>query len=330
MLRSIYSALIVVILLLPSTSVAQDDREDMNALDYIPPSQFVSGWQAEGDEILAHPEQAGWLIGNDIYLLAEYDCEWVATENYSRGADTMTVIIYEFPSASDAYGFYTVSYIEPPDPEEIEIHPAYHTSPPPEIETIRRVTYNDTEYLEAYQDKFYLRVIVAEEELNQTGLRASLAILGTFPGYAVPADMISILPGDNLIRETVRYIRGPAGLTRVVGDYGHELFDFRTWEIGIAAGEYRAGESNYYLAIYAEFEDSDGAQTSALEMQEFFQDIGWETIVYAPLECGIHPRVFADEMNDMYVAFWTDGEHLVLLWNMPDTGVLAIALEEHG
>jgi hypothetical protein len=330
MIRSIIFALITTILLLPVASLAQDDQDERNALDYIPPSQFVAGWQAEGEEILAHPEQAGWLVGDDVYLLAEYDCVWVATENYSRGEDTMTVIIYEFPSASDAYGFYSVSYIEPPDPEEIEVHPAYHTAPPAEIETIRRVTYNDTEYLEAYQDRFYLRIIVAEDELNQSGLRAALAILGTLPGNAVPADMISILPGNNLIRGTERYIRGPVGLARIVGDYGYELFDFTTWDIKIAVGEYRAGESDYYLAVYAEFEDSDAAEESVLEMQDLFDDLGWETVIFAPLESGIHPRVFMDEMNDMYAAFWQTGEHVVLLWDISDPEVLAAALEEHG
>jgi len=321
------SILFIILILIPISTILQAQEEDSNALDFIPPSQFVSGWIAESDEILARPEDAGWLVGEDAWLLEEYECKWIASENYTRGDDQMSVEIYEFPSASDAFGFYSVSYIEPPDPEEIEVSAPYHSPPPAEIETIRQVTYDETQYLEAYKDRFYFRVIVSEDEFYQAGIRAALAVLSTLPGTAIPADMVSILPGDDLIRGTERYIRGPVGLSRVMGETGYDLFDFNTWDIKIAAGEYRAGESDFYFAVYAKFDESDGAETTALEMQDFFQDTDWETVMVGPLSCGIHPRVFQDEI---YTAFWPNGESLVLLWDITDGEALSAALEEHG
>jgi len=307
---------------IPSTqSFAQEDES--NALDFIPPSQFVSGWEASGHEILAPPMRATWLLADDLDLLLEFDLQWYATETYTQGEDEMVVEIFEFKSTSDAFGFYNLSYIELPDPEAIEVEPPYGNPPLSNIETIRRVTYNNSEYLEAYQDKYYVRVKTKSEYLTVSGTKAALWILGRIPGFPGKADLLGILPTDNLVVGTERYILGPVGLDRIMPTNGYDLFGNNEYDWKAAAAEYRIGSGEYYLMVGVEYDDTDTAEAMVGSVSDYFTDGRYEPVLVRPFESGIIPHGYS---GDNYLVIWSDGNYLWLIWDASDLDSLLAAL----
>jgi len=297
---------------------------ERNALDYIPPGQFVSGWEATGNEFVGSADRSGFLIGDLVPVAQEYDLVWFATETYARGQDEMSVEIFEFPSGSDAYGFYSISHIDPSIPPDAEVRSTeYDPAPPVEFGIVRRAGNNEKEWLEGYKDRFYFRILIAEEELNDSGIRAGLYLLANLPGASIEADMISILPAGDLVWGTQRYIRGPVGLSRIAATDGDDIFGFDEYTWRAAAGEYRLGGGSYYLLAIAEYEDEDTCEQAADRLKDWFTDAGWETVIVEPLRNGAHPRAFVSETC---AAFWPDRDHLWLLWNLEDQDELTRAL----
>ncbi len=304
-------------------TVPATSQDDLNALDYIPPGYFLGGWQATGNELLSYPVNMGYLLSDDLPLLYEFDCIWYATETYESGNDQMIIEIFEFPSASDVFGFYSLSYIEPPEPDAIVVMPNYQMPPPPQIDTVRHVTRGGTEWMEGYQDRFYFRITVQEEFLNQTGLHAGIYMLSNLPGQAIPANMVGILPGSDRIHGTERYIRGPVGLDLLIDTGGYDILGFDQYDYRGVVGQYRLGGGEYYLLFIAEYEDADTADAVADRLQGYFQDRDWETVMLGAMSDGTHPRGFS---NEKHIAFWSVGDKLALLWDLSGLEELQSAL----
>ncbi len=312
---------LAMMILCPTGIVAQDDS---NALDYLPPSFFISGWEATGNELLLHPEEAAFIISADLDLLLEYDMLWYATETYEMGEDEMTIELYEFSSASGAFGYYSMSWFEPADTETVSIEHPYDMPPAPTFDTVRRASDGQSEWLEGYQDRFYFRIYVVEEELNQSGMRAGIYLLGHLPGTPLPAGIISALPPDDLVRGTEAYIAGPIGLGRVIQTHGDDLLGFENFEVEAASGEYRLGGGKYCTLIVAEYADFETCEAASAELLDYMLNSrDWEGILLEPVE-GINPRGFG---NDTYMAFWTEGIHLYMIWDAEDASELQDALE---
>ncbi len=313
----------IIMIVYPVAALADEDEK--NALDYLPSSNFISGWEATGNEFIARPVRAGYLIADDIPLLMEFDCLWYATETYSLGNDEMTIEIFEFSSGSDAFGYYTLSYLNTgyvhPD-DAVEVKP-YDPPPFAEIDTLRHNVFMGIEKFEAYKDRFYFRISVTEENLPQSGIRAGLYLLARLPGTASPSNMIGILPVDNLVRGTERYIRGPVGLGYILGAQEDDLFGFDEYEWKAVAGEYRLGGGEYYLRIIAEYEDYETCNAVESQLIDYFQDNGWETVIYACPLSSIRPIAFRD---DFYIAFWSSGTNLTLIWDLTDMEALDSAV----
>jgi len=317
--------LIILVLALPySQAAAQDD--ELNALDYMPPSQFITGWAANGDEVIARPLNAAWLLGDDLELLLEFDLQWYATETYLQGLDEMVIEIFQFNSSSDAFGFYNLSYIEPPDQDAVEVIPPYGSPPAANIETIRRVTYGDEEFIEAYQDKFYFRIRSKEEYLNQSGIQAALWIIGRLPGFATQAGFLGILPYESRVVGTERYILGPVGLEKIMPTYGDDIFGNFEFPWSAAAAEYRAGGGEYYLLIGVEFDDSDTASAMRGSLMDYYsRGAGYEPLRLRPFASGTIPYGYH---NENYIAIWSEGKNLWLIWDATDLDALLTAIDQ--
>ncbi len=306
-----------------ATIISAED-EERNALDYLPPSNFVGGWEANENELLLHPNDAAFILGDDLPLLLEYDLVWLATETYGNYRDEITIEIYEFPSAGDAYGFYQLSptpYAEKDDITGIVVQP-YGLPPTPKIDTIRNVA---DQFLEGYKDRFYFRII--QENMSEDLYEIGVYMLARFPGSSGPADIIGVLPVDDRVMGTERYIRGPVGLDLLLQWNGDDVFGFDQFDWKAASAEYRLGGGEYYLLVVAEYEDADSRSSATELLQGYFQDHDWETVMLGPLENGAHPRGFSSET---YAAFWPDGNHLVLLWDLTDAEALNAALSQQG
>ncbi len=299
-------------------------EDELNALDYIPPSRFVGAWTATGNEVLLRPREAGYLLGDNLPLLLEYEPVWFASEIYALGEDEMTVEIFQFPSATDAFGFYSVSNVAFADlnPAPSVVHKPYDPPPSTQLETIRLI---GDEFMEGHQDRFYFRIHTVESELALSGLRAALYLVNALPGSSVPA-RVAMLPGDSLVRGSERYIRGPEGLDLLTQWTGEDFlgFDDYTWEA--AAGQIRLGSGEYYLLIIAEYEDADICRIAGDRLQRCFEEERWETVIVSPMRSGIHPRAFSDET---YSSFWTEGKHLHLLWDLSSRSKLTSAISQY-
>jgi len=314
--------LAVCMLAVSTMSISAEDEK--NALDYIPPSNFVGGWEANGNELLLHPNDAAFILGDDLPLLLEYDLVWFATETYGNYRDEITIEIYEFPSASDAYGFYGLSptpYAEKDDITGIVVQP-YGLPPTPKIDTIRNVA---DKFLEGCKDRFYFRIV--QENMSEDLYEIGVYMLARFPGSSTPADIIGVLPVDDRVMGTERYIRGPVGLDLLLQWNGDDVFGFDEFDWKAASGEYRLGGGEYCLLVVAEYEDADSCSSATELLQGYFQDHDWETVILSPLENGAHPRGFS---RDTCAAFWPDGNHLVLLWDLTDLEALSAALSQQG
>jgi hypothetical protein len=317
----IVTSLIFLLPLSPAT-FAQDEE---NALDYLPPSQFIPGWEKSDNEYFSHANGAGFMLGDILPLLYEYDLVWYATDTYFKGADEMRIEIFEFPSASDAFGFYSVSYISEPDPADIYVEKPYDMPPASTLDTIRRISGPEHDILEGYQDRFYFRIDTTEELLDVSGIRAGTYLIASLPGQADPAAMIGILPATNRVHGTERYIRGPVGLNQLIDIGGEDILGFNEFDYKAVAAMYRLGGGEYYLEIIAEYEDAEIAGTALNELAGWFSNRDWDTVMVAPLESGIHPRAFSGEFT---VAMWSEGPRLTLLWDLSDMETLGNALNQ--
>lgn len=322
MRKILFSAIAVIIIFSGPSVVAEDE---LNALDYIPPNQFISGWVAAGNEVFDRPENLGWLLGDGLFLLLEYEPVWFATESYERGADLMTVEIYQFENVSDAFGFYSVSnaaFVEL-NPGPNEVNKPYDPPPASEFDTIRII---NGEYIEGFQDTFYFRIQVIEEELHDTGIRAGLYMQGRLPGASIPAPMTGILPADNRVRGSERYLKGELGLDLLTAWTGYDFLGFREYDWKAVAAEYRVSSGYYYLLMITEYDDNDTAGIAADRLQDYFEDQYWETVMVPPMANGIHPRAFE---NESFAAFWSKGNQLWLIWDCGSQSKLTDAITQH-
>jgi hypothetical protein len=298
--------------------------EDKNALDYLPPDNFISGWEATGNEVFAHAEDLGYLLGASVDLLTEFNAVWYASETYSNFEKRMVIEIYEFDSAADAYGYYqlsNVNNIPAPTTPGVEVV-RYGLPPDTQFDTIRSI---GNSFLEGWKDRFYFRVKMEDNQFPDQLLNVAIYLLGSFPGSSIPPDIIGILPQDDLVVGTERFIHGPTGLSMLLGWSGDDIFGFDeyTWEA--AGGEYRLGGGEYYLLVGVKY-DEEGAADSAVEsMQEHFQDDGWQTVIVPSMSSGAHPRAF---QKDFCMAFWSHDNMLWLVWDVSSQEKLLDALHQ--
>jgi len=314
--------LMAIALILAPGANAQDDS---NALDYLPPAQFLPGWEKSGNEFVSRANGAGFMVGDILPLLLEYNLQWYATDTYYKGPDEMRIEIFEFPSASDAFGFYSVSYITEPDPDEIYVEKPYAIPPLSTMDSIRRISGPERDILEGYQDRFYFRIDISEELLDVNGVRAGMYLMGELPGIANPADLVGVLPGDNRVHGTERYIRGPLGLNRLIDANGLDLLGFDTCDYKAVGAMYRLGAGEYFFLLITEYDDQDVSEAIVSELTGYFQDDeDWQTVMLPPLSSGIHPRGFTDEISSV---FWSDGSNVWLLWDLTDMEAVQDAME---
>jgi len=311
--------------------------DEQNALDYMPHDNFTAGWMATGDPMLASPRTIRYLLDNQL-LLMEYDPLWFAGQSYSSYQGEMTIDIVQFNSASDAFGYYQM-------PPGDSIAP-YLTDPETEFDTIRKI--NNT-YYDGYRDRFYFKIYGEDKDWTNTLLDVAIYLYGRLPGTPTPADMVSLLPPDDLVRGTERYIRGPLGLSLVMNEsddrlarsldsHGVEvgpslavggngdILDFKDYSYKAVAGEYRVSEGRYYLLLIAEYDDPETAGIVVDKMQEHFQNGNWRTVIVEPLRSGLHPQAFS---KGKYIAFWADGSRVWLLWDLDNQRRLLEAIGQN-
>jgi hypothetical protein len=234
----------------------------------------------------------------------------------------MVIEIYEFDSAADAYGYYQLSNVDftpaPSSPGAAVLR--YGLPPDPQFDTIRSI---GNSFLEGWKDRFYFRVKMEDNQLPNELLDVAIYLLGSFPGSSIPPDIIGILPQDDLVVGTERFIHGPTGLKMLLGWSGDDIFGFDeyTWEA--AGGEYRLGGGEYYLLVGVKY-DEEGAADSVVErLQGYFQDHGWQTVIVPPMSFGAHTRAFH---NESFAAFWSHDNRLWLIWDASNQEKLLDAL----
>jgi len=298
--------------------------EDKNALDYLPPDNFISGWEATGNEVFSHVGELGYLLGDDVDLLTEFNAIWYASETYSDFEKRLVIEIYEFDNVAGAYGYYqlaNVNYIPEPTTPGVEVV-RYGLPPQPQFDTIRTV---GTSFLEGWKDRFYFRVRSEDSELPDQFLNVAIFLLGSLPGNAIPPDIIGILPRNDLVIGTERYVRGPVGLEILLDSVRGDIFGVneRTWEA--AAGEYRLGGGEYYLLVGVKYDENGAADSAVESMQEHFQNDGWQTVIVPAMSSGAHPRAF---QKDFCMAFWSHDNKLWLVWDVSSQEKLLDALHQ--
>ncbi|MFH1676097.1 MAG: hypothetical protein ABIC40_03645 [bacterium] len=323
-MRKIFPAFLLMVLsLLPSFAQAED--EGANALDYLPPSRFKAGWVASGNELFTDLRGAAFLLKGDIPLLREFGLRWYATETYTNFKGGITIEIFQFPSASDAFGYYALSpipYIEPSPSPDIVVKP-YDLPPPADIDSLRLIS---NEFIEGYKDKFYIRVKAENEDTRLDLMDVATYVLGSLPGMAIKADIVSVLPKDGLVMGTERYIKGPVGLNLLLSDLSIEEdpFGFDSYSPEAAAGEYRLGGGEYFLLVVFKYKDTDSCTAVASALQGFFTDMDWQTLIVPPMESGYHPRAFSEESVS---AFWPAGSNLWFCYDLTNAEKLVLALD---
>ncbi|MCX6646099.1 MAG: hypothetical protein NTY09_07065 [bacterium] len=297
--------------------------DEKNAMDYLPPTHFVSSWEATQNEVLLHPDDAAYLLGSDYNLFLEYDPVWYASNIYTNFGDELTIEIFEFGSQNDAYGFYGLSpipYAEPDIRTGITVE-SYGTPPPTKIDSIRQV---GTDFLEGFRGRFYFRI--RQPDLPETLLSVGTYLLGELPGSTLPAEMIGILPADDRVMGSERYIRGPIGLDLLLNWTGDDVLGFDEYDWKAVGAEYRLGGGEYYLLLIAQYQDSDTAEIASTRLLDYFQNKNFETIMTPATPDGFHPRAFKDESC---AAFWPNGDKIWLLWDLSDTDDLMSALQKY-
>lgn len=321
----LFFPLMSLILTVGTDAIASTEK---NALDYLPPSRFLGSWQATGNELVSSGRDVQWLLPDDYDLLQEFGLVMYATEIYSNSNKEMTIEIFEFPSASDAFGFYALSsigyssaYIDDSQGVRVTVKP-YSAPPAAEVDTIRII---ENKFLEGYKDKFYYRLRIEQDTISQELMKVAVYIQGTLPGSAMKADLVASLPKSGLVFGTERYLRGVVGLNLLMDWNYEDILGFGEREWKAVAGEYRLGGGEYYLLIVAEYSDNDSAKISADQLQVYFQRQGWEPVVTPPLSNGGKPRAF---LNKTGAAFWATGKKLFLIWDTSSLTSLQSALKQ--
>jgi len=323
-MRKIFPVFLLIALsFLPNPARAQD--EGANALDFLPPDHFKAGWVASGNEIFTDLAGAAFLLKNDIPLLKEFKLKWFATETYTDYEGGITIEIYQFPSASDAFGYYALSpipHIKPSISPDIVVKP-YDLPPPADVDSLRLIS---NEFIEGFKDKFYIRIKAENEDTRADLMDIATYVLGSLPGMAVKADIVSVLPKDGLVMGTERYIKGPVGLNLLLSDLsiGEDPFGFDSYSPEAAAGEYRLGGGEYFLLVVFKYKDSDSCTAVANALQGFFSDMDWQTLIVPPMKSGYHPRAFSKESVS---AFWPAGNNLWFCYDLSNAEKLTLALE---
>jgi hypothetical protein len=313
-------SLLIFIPLLSSPASAADEK---NALDFLPGDNFVSGWITTGNEVMASPRTMGSEF-KDNELLLEYNPQWYASETYSKSDKHMTIEIYQFANTSDAWGYYQLSNIPVTNLKPsagLTIAP-YAVVPATIFDTIRKI---NNDYLDGYKDRFYFKLETDNGDDPSELLDIAIFMLALFPGEANPASMISLLPDRNISGGTERYIRGPAGFSTLTGFSVDKIPAFKEEWSGVAA-EYRITGGVYYLLSIIEFEDSTHASTAVDNLQTYFQDKNWDTVIVPAMKNGTHPRAFSDKS---FIAFWSDGKHLWLISDADNQNNLMSALKAY-
>lgn len=310
--------------LLPVSIFITASDNPKNALDYIPPDNFIGGWEANGDPIFVKPEKAGHFVSEPVEILKEFNAVWFASQLYSNYDSEMTIEIYEFATQSDAYGFYQIAPIlntAPPLSEGIKFKP-YAPPPKCEIDTIRFIA---NRYLEAFKGRFYFRVKSDPEKGLAPLIDIGLYMLASLPGSSVQADMLSYLPLKNLVRGSERYIKGPAALNLLLGLTDEDIFKIKENDACAVAGEYRLGGGEYYLLVIFKYKDFETTSSVADSLQKYFQEKKWKTEIIPPIKKGLNPRAFS---NKTYIAFWPNNDLIYFIWDTSNREQLLKALKQ--
>jgi hypothetical protein len=296
---------------------------DKNALDYLPSDNFLFGWVATGDENMASPRTIGSMFKSDPLLL-EYNPQYYASETYSNSTEQMTIEIYEFDNSSDAWGYYQLNNIPLTDLKPsagITIAP-YSVAPATIFDTIHKI---NNDFLDGYKDRFYFRLKRESGDDPSTLLDIGIYMLGHFPGDTNPATMVSLLPDSNISGGTERYIHGPIGFGILTGLTVDKIPTFKDKWTAVAA-QYRITSGVYYLLSIIEFENSAKATNAVEELQEYFQDQHWDTVMVPTMKNGAHPRGFSDKS---FTAFWSDGSHVWMISDAKSQDRLLNAINQY-
>jgi hypothetical protein len=209
----------------------------------LPPPGFASGWEPAGPPMRFHGADLYNHVDGAAEVFLELGFDHVLVQDYAHGGDELTVELYAMRDDVAAAGVYLMKRGAGGRDAAV---PGRHAFTPRQI-----VSYRGD-------------VLVIVTNGTGTGAvdamrAAAAAVLRALPPER-PAPLAGILPSDDMVEGTLRYIRGPFTLERVVTLGRGDVLQLAGRTTAVAA-DYRDGDATFTLvsAIYPDAEAAASA-----------------------------------------------------------------------
>ncbi len=217
--------LTLLVVLLPTLTWAKEPNTVL-------PKVFA-GWEFQSADTATDPAKADPVYAS---LLKEYGFVDVATAQYTKPGRTMSVKIARFNDASGAYGAYS-----------------FYRAPEMAPENIGDLSASNNERILFYRGNLLVDVKLDKVTPMSAGELRELSNSLPKPSgnTASLPSVISYLPKQGLVENSIKYAEGPVGLARTEFPLSADLVDFSTGaEIATAQYKTEAGVANLMLISY--------------------------------------------------------------------------------
>jgi hypothetical protein len=198
----------------------------VSAQDFLPPDNFVSGWEKSGPSRTFIRQDLFNHIDGGAELYLEFGFEKLRLQAYTNGQAEISLEVYEMTSPAAALGIY--------------LFQAGRESPWPEVKA--RNSSEDAQ-VAAMKGRFFVRV-------------------NNFEAAAVPDeatdDPFRILPSDGRLSGTERLVRGPIGLQPYYTFGEGDILGLDGKIFGVLA-DYKAADGSAYTRLLVDYGDEAAA-----------------------------------------------------------------------
>jgi len=192
----------------------------------------IAGWTKSGPPVLYAPENLSKYIDGGAELYLSYNFKGASAIKYKDAADMeIAVDIFEMGSSDDAFGVFAHSR-----------------------EAIDSAVGQGSEYaaglLTFWKDRYYVSILAYPETPAKTDIvfRLGRAIAGAIPSDGALPPILSRLPADNLIPESVKYFHHYIWLNSFYFLSNENVLDI-AGDTPAALGKYRIGRETAFLLV---------------------------------------------------------------------------------
>jgi hypothetical protein len=193
-----------------STSFNNIDAEATDLSSFIPHDDEIAGWFKEDVHRIYKGESLYEYINGGAEIYHEYGFEQVITQDYSNKAgESLSLEIFEMEDATAAYGIYT-----------------FKTGTTGKRISLGNQAVLESYYINLWQAQFVVTISAfsQSEEMQQILITFAEFVCEKLPTGGKPPEIINILPKENKVEGSLKYIEGKIALYNYYHFSGEDIF----------------------------------------------------------------------------------------------------------